>query len=256
MVWLTVLGAVAVAAMEAVTRLDDWARFGAPLRSNTVGITDLLVIDSLGAHARPNAQFRQFRINALGLRGPEINLTNRTTTPFIIVSGASESFGLYESNGREWPRQLEDSLRTGCASRSVVGNASFSGMSLPTVEQDIRRRISALHPTAVVYYPTPMQYLEDELPIATQPNAHRATAGGDRPRLRFLPRIREAVKRIIPEPVLDLLRQRETRALRRGLTETVRDEAPLDRLDRFEEGLRSLIASVRQIKATPVLVVH
>ena len=249
------LAVVVIATLEGAMRLDDWARFGVPFASRIISLGELLTTDSLGVHARPGAQFRQFRINQLGFRGAEIGEEQLRLTRLVVAAGASETFGLYEPAGKEWPRQLEDSLRAACSESITVGNAAFAGMSLPTVIQDIQRRLAPLQPSAIVYYPTPMQYLEKELPIAAEPSRSvAATPKGFR--FRAFVRFRDAIKRILPAPVLDRLRQREIRAFRRELPAGPLDRAPLERLDRFEQDLRVLVGAVRSVGATSLLVVH
>ena len=242
-------------AVEVATRFDDWARFDMPFTSSRQSIAELIITDSVGTHARANSQFRQFRINALGFRGEEIPSTLLHRGRLIVVSGASESFGLYESRGKEWPRQLEDSLRASCGPDIAVANAAFAGMTLPTVEQDIRLRLALLYPALIVYYPTPMQYLEKELPVATPPSAS-AAADAKGVRARAIPRFRDAIKRLTPVTVLDLLRQRDINASRAALNTRGLDHVPTARLDAYERSLRRLVGAIRAVGARPGLAIH
>ena len=244
---------IAVAA-EVTVRIDDWARFGTPIIAPANSIDDLMVRDAFGAHARPGAVFRHFRINSLGFRGPEVDTTAREGKPLIFTSGASETFGLYESPGKEWPRQLEDSLADACQGISpTVLNAGLAGMSLPTVEQDVRLRLSRYRPTAVVYYPTPLQYVEADLPRAAAP-----AVGSALPllQLRTPQRFRDALKQVVPDPVLDFIRRWMLQRMRAGSNIKPLDSVPQDRLAAFESDLRTLVHTVRAAGAIPVLVVH
>ncbi|HEY0930674.1 MAG TPA: hypothetical protein VGE27_12205 [Gemmatimonas sp.] len=250
-IWLSALTAMAVA-LEVTVRLDDWAQFGVPLMAPAIDLEELSVRDSLGMHARAGTQFRQFHINALGFRGPEV--TDRTdSTVLIMTAGASETFGLYESQGREWPRQLEDSLNA-CGARAVVLNAAFAGMALPTVQQDFVRRLASSKPRFVVYYPTPMQYMSGD-PTAAEP-ATAAPVPLPMWRSRALPRFRDAFKRATPTPVLDLARRVTTHRTRTARGISVRDAVDASRLDAFERDLRGLIGTYRRGGATPVLLTH
>jgi hypothetical protein len=251
--WLLAVG-VAAAAFEGTVRLDDWARFGVPLRSGVASLGELLVRDSLGAHPRPGAAFRFFRINALGFRGPEVpDLPNQAWV--IAVSGASETFGLYERPGREWPRQLEDSLRRRCGTPVQVLNAGFAGMTMPSVMQDVERRLAPLQPNIGVYYPTPAQYLEGARPVASRP-VHDPSPPPPAWRPRGAARLLDAIKRAVPIPLLDLIRQLETRRQRRASGRPPIDTVPLDRLAAFEEDLRRLVGTYRRVGMMPALVVH
>jgi len=250
--WIGLLATVAIA-LELTVRVDDWSQFGVPLDEPAISLDDLVVRDSVGLHARPGAHFRQFRINALGFRGPDAKV-EPLRRPVVIASGASETFGLYEAPGREWPRQLEDSLRV-CAPHIVVHNAAFAGMSLPTVEQDFQLRLKSLSPQVIVYYPTPMQYLST-LPLQAAAPFRGQTEGLSPFRSRALPRFRDAFKRALPEPVLV--------ALRGILVERERSERGLkpkhavepERLALFESDLRRLIGTYRASGVHPVIVVH
>jgi hypothetical protein len=250
-------GAAAVLAglfsLELTVRVDDWAQFGVPLTAPAIGIEELSIRDSLGFHARPGTVFRQFRINALGFRGPELERLD-TANVLIITAGASETFGLYESAGKEWPRQFADSLRA-CGEGVQVANAAFAGMSLPTVQQDFERRLRPLSPDMVVYYPTPMQYLYGARPTPAPPNA-QAIPPLQRVRSRAFPRFRDAIKRGIPEPALDLLRRADMWRAQRARRSTPKDSVEPERLDQYEDDLRGLVGSYRAAGVTPVFLVH
>src|SRR5262245_28100105 len=97
---LTLVG-VFLAASEAAARVDDWRRFGVPLSNPYTSLEDLLVRDSLGTHARPGAVFKQFRIDSLGFRRKASADSRLAPRPLVIATGASETFGLYETPGRD-----------------------------------------------------------------------------------------------------------------------------------------------------------
>lgn len=240
-------------AAEAAVRIEEWFRWRTPLDSRLQVATDLAVRDATGIHPAPNSAFRKWRFNSVGTRGDE----PLAGVPRLIVTGASESFGLYESPDKEYPRQLADSLAaSGC--RADVLNAAFPGMSLPTVEQDLRLRLAALHPTAILYYPTPPQYLDvDGLPTAARPDS--TGSGPVRPlrqSSRFAARTANQLKTMLP-PIADFLRRREITALRHGLPpDSLFTTIPAARLDSFEHDLRRLVGTIRQIGATPLLATH
>lgn len=256
--WVLASLAVGAVALEGTVRLDDWAQHGVPLTARAVSLGDLVVRDSLGLHARAGEQFRQFRINSAGFRGPEVNLAAPAQVR-IVTAGASETFGLYEPANKEWPRQLQDSLLAACGDgegqRLVVLNAAFAGMALPTVRQDYELRLRPLQPRVVVYYPTPMQYLEAaELPKASAPAAVAKPL--DPWGVRAIPRFRDALKRAVPEPLLDLLRQLDTRRTLAAVGAKAKTVPEPERLEAFDRDLRGLVGSYRAGGSTPVLVIH
>lgn len=246
------LVALGLLALEATVRLDDWARFDVPPSSGATSLDDMLVHDTLGQHARPNAIYKQFRINARGFRGEEIPDSVLARREIVFTSGASETFGLYETKDQEWPQQMADSLRDSCSGRTItVLNAAFAGMTLPTVIQDVRLRLLPLRPAAIVYYPTPTQYLYGRIPTATPP-------GGASPQElsawspRAPSRLRDALKRAIPQPIIEGLRRMDTRRARSS-GETPFANVPVERLDTMEAHLRSLVGEIRQGGAQAVL---
>jgi len=244
---------LALVTAEVTVRVEEWVRWRTPIGSRLQAATDLAVRDATGIHPAPNTRFRKWRFNSVGTRGDE-PVAGR---PRLIVTGASESFGLYESPDKEYPRQLADSLvAAGCA--ADVLNAAFPGMSLPTVAQDLQLRLADLRPVAVLYYPTPPQYLDADSP----PTAARREMGGTVPvrtlplNSRFHARALNQLKAMLP-PVADLLRQREIRALRRGIPgDSLFATLPQHRLDAFEADLRGLVGMIRSIGAAPILATH
>ena len=270
---LAIGAAVAVAwalCFEVGLRVDDWVRYGTPLLSPFRTQAELMVRDADGIHGRPHARFRKWILNNEGLRGPDISRTRAPGTVRLVTVGASETFGLYESPGREYPRQLEDSLnamrRDGrCQCRGVthfeVLNAALPGMSLPTVAQDVRNRIRRLSADMVVLYPSPVQYLDDEMPEPARPDS---SPGAGRPRgardglyPRAIGRLRDQLKLNLPIVVKDFLRQRDTERSRAAHAPDWQfTTIPADRIGGYRQDLMRSIEAIREIGATPILVTH
>ena len=143
-------------AFELTARVEDLVQYGVPIRSPFNATSELLVRSPDGMHGRRSAAFQKWRMNGLGFRGPEVDSAKAPGRLRVITAGASETFGLYEAPGKEWPRQLEDSLRrrlagSACGRDGVeVWNAAFAGMSLPTIRQDIERRLVRFSPDVIV----------------------------------------------------------------------------------------------------------
>lgn len=248
------LAATCLVAVEATCRVDDWLRYGTPLLAPYVSQEDLYVRDARGAHGRPFARYTKYVLNNLGMRGPDVAPSKPPGVIRIVTAGASETYGLYESPGQEYPRQLEDSLRA-CAPRFQVLNAAFIGMMMPTQEQDLRLRIAALQPDVVVLYPTPVQYLKDTVPSATPPDS---APGAGRlswthwASLRVVGRLDDHLWGVIPARVRNYWRHRELEEESGSRISGV----PVDRMARYETDLRRIIATVRSIGAQPVLMTH
>ena len=254
--------------LEAACRIEDWVEFRTPVLARERSQEDLLVRDALGMHGRPGGHFQKWSLNAFGMRGPEVPLAKSADAVRVVTVGASETFGLYESPGREYPRQLEDTLNahlkrlpSACEqSRAQVLNAAMPGMSLPTIEQDVRLRISPLRPDFVVVYATPAAYLDDVLPVA----ARRITTGAvlalpARFALhpRVADRIRVQIKSLLPTVIQDRIRRKQIAAMLAEHPSGWRFESvPPERLEKFEADLRQLVGSIRSVGATPVLMTH
>jgi len=255
--------------LELTCRIEDWVMYRMPLLSRFSSLDQLVVRDAAGMHGRPNAQYEKWVMNAFGMRGSAVEITPAPGTHRIITVGASETFGLYESAGREYPRQLEDSLNAMLArgqckappgTRFEVLNGAFAGMGLPTVEQDIRNRLARLRPAFIVIYPSPASSLDDVAPHAAAPDSrYRATEPPLSRALypRVLARMREQVKQVIPDFLKSRLRVLQARSAAAGHPPGWRFETvPADRLAQYESDLRAVVGTVHAIGARPVLATH
>ena len=252
---------------EVASRIEDRIRFGTPFLSRYRSQADLVVRDRDGAHGRPNARFQKWRLNNLGLRGPDVSVEKAPGTIRVVTLGASETFGLSETAGREYPRQLEDSLNAravlACgdeALRFEVLNAAMPGMTLPTGAQNIRTRLTQLDADLMVVYPTPVQYLDELLPRAARPDSSGSNASmpfSYALQPRFAGRMRTQLKELLPEFVKTQLRKREIANSRRaGGAEWRFAGVPADRMEAYDADLRALVGTIRQAGATPVIVTH
>ena len=230
---------------------------------------ELVISDRDGTHGRPGARYMKWAINNLGMRGPDAPARKAHGAIRVITVGASETFGLYESHDQEFPRQLADSLGAASAGnrclnsagrRFEVLNAALPGMSLPTIEQDVRMRLSHLDADVIVAYPTPVQYLSSTPPApaavdsTTQPPPIAWTRGLYP---RSIDRIRGQLKEILPAVVQTAIRRWQTRQSTRERPAGWKfDAPPPDRLAMYDRDLRRLIGTIRAVGAVPVLATH
>lgn len=265
---LLALLAVLFLAMEVAARTEDRVRYGTPWFSPYREQSEMIVRDADGVHGRRNAQFQKWRMNNLGFRGPDVDSIPAPGTLRVVAAGASETFGLYEAEGKEYPRQLEDSLTAAIPALACLGvhrvevlNAAMAGMTLPTVTQDVRHRLPRFVPAVIVYYPTPSQYLNDEMPVAARPDSSAAGPASPDWRRSLHPRVfdrfREQAKGLLPERVQDFLRARmiESAVAAHGPGWQF-DQIPPDRIEAYEADLRALVGAVREVGAEPVLATH
>lgn len=125
--WAAVLLLVGVGA-EAAARLDDWIHDATPLLASPSRDRDLVVAESWGYRGRPHGAFRKWWLNAFGFRGPEIAQQPPSYHIRILILGASETFGLYESPDHEYPARLR--ARLASSPEIEVVNAAMAGISV------------------------------------------------------------------------------------------------------------------------------
>ena len=248
-----VLGTVSILSAELTARLDDIIRDGIPFLAAPDQQRDLTVRDSLGVRGRPNGRHRSWKLNGAGFRGPEISEDPPIGCRRVMVLGASESFGYYEPPGKEYPAQLQDSLRaSGC---HEVVNAAIVGITLPQIVTLWRNWASRFHPDLVLIYATPMFYLSDNPPF------FRRRAGesvGPDPRW-WRPRLLVRAKQRFEYPAF-IQRRRVAGTLRRASTgkppDWAFDSIPSERLALLGAHLDTLLTAIAVTGATPVVVTH
>ena len=243
---------VLLLAGEAAARVDDWIRFGNDPRF-TSSMQGLVLRDSLTVRGAPNGNYRHFRLNAYGFRGPEITREPRAGCPRVLMLGASETFGFTESPGHEYVAQLRDSLsRHGCFE---VLNGAIMGVSTPNMVQFFEEWGRRFHPRIVVYYPTPKFYLEEPPPARLKPAHPAVVSRGDWWKSRLLARLRE--KFSLPAGIQDW---RVRRSLAREAAQHpagwVFTSVPHERLQMFASDIDSFVTTVRAAGAIPVLLTH
>jgi len=231
--------AVFVIALEASARLDDSLRFDAPFFGNYT-LEGLMVVDDTGLHGKPFASFERWHLNSVGAQGREPHAEPAGAELVVLVLGASESFGLYESPGMSYAAQLERMLADRLKRPVNVQNAAWAGMSLPRATEYCQAGFHGIRPAAVVYYPTPAGYL-DEMP----PGSTRLRMGpldDPAPAWRFVRRWRSVLKRWLPQSMQLWLRNREIQAATVGKPDTwFFHDVPEDRVRLFEEQFRSFV---------------
>ena len=251
--------------LEVVTRLEERIAWGVPLLSRVTGPGDLVWMHPDGARGRPGARYQKWGLNHLGFRGPEISPVPDAGTTRVVVVGASETFGLYESPQREYSRQLEDSLRAraaaACGTRArpiEVVNAALPGLATPSMERLVNDVVRPTRPDVIVLYPSPGFYLNPRAPTPT-----RGAAGADTTlpvrnvlHIRVAGRAERQLRALVPNPVKGVLRKIVLQRRSAGPTEPRFVDVPPDRLAKFEADLRRLIGVAKTTGADVVLMGH
>jgi hypothetical protein len=256
------LAFVFLTVLEATARTEDWVRYRTPFLSRMTESGQLMIRDVDGAHGRPGGRYQKWVMDSLGLRGPEVARAPRPGVVRVVTVGASETFGLFESPQREYPRQLQDSLNSvrcrGGRTYEVL-NAALPGMVLPTITRDVETRLRRLRPEVIVIYPSPLFYLDEVQPFATPPDS---TGRDQLPAWRALvprtyDRLREQLKLLLPKWLqIRMRRQVIANELHRHPPGWRFTTVPADRMAAYDSDLRRLIGAIRASGATPVLMTH
>lgn len=247
---------VTVVTMEVCARIDDWWNYDASPFGG-YSINDLYHSDELGRWGKPYARFEKWRLNEVGLRGPDFAAHGVR----VAVVGSSETFGLYESEDKEYPRVLEQKLRATCSARIDVANVAFPGLHPQTVLQRLDWIDHFTRPAVAVLYLPPANYAEVEVINRETP------ARDDRRVLWYAPEILEGIgrlrvvsrgtallKRHAPTELLNLYRL--WRILRLTEGSTISDDVPERRLERMRQDLLTLIQGFEAREVAVVLVTH
>jgi lysophospholipase L1-like esterase len=147
--WAVFLGCFVIT-LEAAARIDQWVNYGAPVLGMYTYDSALFTTDEFGIRGKAHGAYEKWKLNAFGFRGPEVQLMKERHLLRIVCLGASETFGLYENSGKEWPRQLEDHLRRSGRDVEVI-NAALAGMSLPQRIRHLEKRLVPFAPDIAVF---------------------------------------------------------------------------------------------------------
>jgi len=259
--WMARGGLAAVvflASMEMAARVDDFVRYGAPVFA-TYTPDRLRKIDQDGIqHNVPNSHFEKWRINANGFRGPEVLSSKPANVRRIVCMGTSETFGLYENSGQEWPAQLADLLEE--YRRYEVINAAVVGLSFKHYKSYLTKYVLRFDPDTIIVMVNPFTYAagkfraekvrikKDDTHVRHKKRQvrtlHLANISGD---LRLMPKIKQALKQVAPAGLLTNYQawsmKRQVRNIEK---QRLNGQKPSDRvseqgLAKFREDLESLI---------------
>jgi lysophospholipase L1-like esterase len=244
---------VFIGTAETTARLDDWLRSGYPVFATPDRERDLVLHDQLGIRGKPNGRYKQWRLNTFGFRNGEMTQAPPPDVLRIMALGASETFGLFEPPGKEYPSQLTERLNHHDGRFEVV-NAAVAGLTLRGIIRLWDGWASRFDPRIVLVYPTPAFYLGERPPDYPGPPGKMNT-----PPSRWAPRIVDRARDRFEYPAF-IQRHRVRRALAARTQNRPADwffhSVPADRLDRFKEDLRALVLRIEREGADVILLTH
>jgi lysophospholipase L1-like esterase len=193
-----------LAVLEVCARIDDLFRYGAALWS-PYSADQLTALDEAGIKYNvPGARFEKWQNNARGFRGVDVPLEKpHPDTVRVVCLGSSETYGLFESPGEEWPAQLQRLLPL--PSWQII-NAGVVGIDLRGYRAYLVKHVLPLNPDVVIIVTHPNRYAtkyvrDHEFKASAQalPRSPGKRSGCDPPfdlskQIRFLPRFKQSLK--------------------------------------------------------------
>ncbi|MCC6124163.1 MAG: hypothetical protein IT426_04330 [Pirellulales bacterium] len=246
------IAAIIVVAAETGTRLEDWLYFGEDFWANPTFDGNMLVRDTNGGHGKPHGRYKRWKLNSFGFRGPEIERDPAPDTTRILVLGASETFGVDESDNKEFPAQLGTLLRG--EGKFEVVNGALPGMGISGMVSYWENWASKFRPAAVVIYPNALFYLCDPPPKRPHAVSLSTAPGptGNPPQSRFIAQFRDTLN--LPGWLKEWRLERKIADRRADKpAEWHFRSVPQERLEMFASDLELLTASIRRAGAEPIL---
>jgi hypothetical protein len=233
--------------LEVCARVDDTISYGASFwgRFDT---SNLYMYDRLGKRGKPYAKYQKWKLNSLGYRGPDLQAGKFR----IACVGSSETFGLYETEDNEWPRQLERELnRRANQPDFEVVNTAYAGMSIATSVTRIPEVMQKVQPKIVLIYPSVANYfwLPEVRPYSGKPPAEPKF------KLRMISRIERLLEDNLPQAVQNGIRRIQMERAVRGFSQII-DRLPDENVQRFRKDMKELVHRIRSYGAEPVLITH
>lgn len=112
--------------------------------------SSIVAIDSDGIpYNIPNTRYKKWKINSLGFRERELDLEKKKGQLRIMCFGSSETLGVHETEGKEWPSQLGEMIKEKYPEVEVI-NISIMGLSQKTRKDYIEKYILPLEPDIII----------------------------------------------------------------------------------------------------------
>jgi hypothetical protein len=247
---------------EAAARVDDWLYWDiSPVASMPNSDRELFIFDGQIKRGRPHGRFKQYRLNQYGFRNPEMTEIPNSGTCRVMILGASESFGIQETDEKEYPRQLAALLRASDDRYEIV-NVALDGLSGRSMKAYWINWASRFRPRTVIIYPASHLYLNDPASNLRQRPAEQRLAddAADAQTAPFESRFR--------------LRLRDSMPFVQGIWKSLRplllgpatagnesapalfESVPEERLLEFTHDMESVVAAIQESGSRPVLVTH
>jgi len=211
--------------LEVCARVEDRINYGAPLLG-PYSVEKLRgTADGMPCNV-PNVRFEKWRNNNLGFRGPDVAVEKPAAAVRVVCLGASETYGLFETPGKEWPAQLQELLAGD--KRYQVINGAVVGLNLANYRGYLEKHLLPLKPDVVLICMNPLFYAVREVRRASGAAPRVATskpaaAGSPSPSLgdtlRIVPKLKLALKQVLTQYLPDALKWYQVRKLQEEIRE-------------------------------------
>lgn len=249
---------------ELTARLQDRLLRGISLSAVPDWDRDLFIDTPVGRRGRPHGRYLKWELNEYGFRAGAMTLQPAAGTRRLMMLGASETFGVYESPGHEYPAMLAERVR----GRYEVVNAALTGLTLSSTVPYWTAWVRRFHPGIVVIYPSPLFYLNGpgarDVAPSVAPQSRQVSAPNVRTKgtllaaagsLRLVQRARERLD--VPDWIQRWRDNRTIRAATEGKpTDWLFVTPPVDRAELFIRDLNTLVDAIRADGARPIVMTH
>ncbi len=263
--YILLLASTAGVCAEVTARDDDFIRQRTPMRRPTWD-GGLFVETPAGRRGKPGGHYKKWKLNEFGFRSGPMAVNPTPGITRVVVLGASETFGLYEAPGREFPARLQALLGS---DRYEVINAGMAGLTLKSALHYWTSWVARFEPAIVIVYPSPLFYLaEGMVPQAAMNGSPPDPAGAeavDAPvgtfvsQVAYSSRLLGRLRDRLDVPAV-IQRRRDARAVEtatRGKPPAwFFREVPRDRVVLFEEHLDSLLTALMEAGTQPLVLTH
>lgn len=203
--------------MEVTARIDDLIKYNAPFFGEYTA-SRLRRSDQDGIRCNvPNSRFEKWKINTQGFRGPDFAKSKPVGVQRIVCMGTSETFGLYESPGKEWPSQLAALLKK--EKRYEVINTSVVGLELRRYKAYLSKYVLKFQPDIVILMVNPFAYAAGKYAPKNKSTVYRnknsvthaykkrkvnskIMPAGISSDLRVFPKIKQTIKQTLPPDIV------------------------------------------------------
>jgi lysophospholipase L1-like esterase len=249
----TICVLIFVGSWECCARVEEWTQRGIPPLAMRYVAPQTYRYDARGLHGIASAVDGKYRMDSLGYRGPEVT----TAKPIVLCLGASETYGIYESPEKEFPRQLQRVLAARRENVQVV-NAALPGARPEDTERTLRVALTRFEPKIVTLYFSPSAVIWTK---REWDDMHRSYESRNPPdevtqRLRITGQVRDLILSNLPE---SMKRRRAESTMRKAIARAhviPAGHLPEANFREFRRALHSILSILDRRHVAVVLITH